>query len=185
MTYGIPYTVRGWGDEVVTTVSIGGDPPPGYTTVIRGTEPGPVILVPTAALTPVDTTPAEPEPGAYDLNGVMCVRWTGDDSERHWALVDDGAVGGFGWWDWPTAWAEFGGPGVTIRRLIPEPAPVQLPWRAVSAYGSTLLVDGPDAEGEIEVDFGQSTGVQLTAEHAEEMAAALLTAARAAREATR
>jgi len=184
MTYGIPYTVRWWDPkDVVVTVACEDPAPKGFTWVMR--DPGPVILVPTAALTPVDTTPAEPEPGAYDLNGVMCVRWTGDDSERHWALVDDGAVGGFGWWDWPTAWAEFGGPGVTIRRLIPEPAPVQLPWRAVSAYGSTLLVDGPDAEGEIEVDFGQSTGVQLTAEHAEEMAAALLTAARAAREATR
>jgi len=178
--YGKPYTVRGWGDEVVTTVSIGGDPPPGYTAVIRGTEPGPVILVPTAALTPVDTTPAEPEPGACIVGKTLCVRPEVANVRARWLNLDD-----CDWYDWPELWRDLGGPDVTIRRLIAEPAPVepvQLPWtmdggHATVELGPTLrLAGGCDS-----LYMGRDEAIGLGRALIE---AGERTAARAAREAT-
>jgi hypothetical protein len=181
--YGIPYTVRGWDDEVVTTVSLDAleTVPDGYLPVLR--TDGPVILVPTAALTPVDTTPAEPEPGVYDLNGVVCMWFIGDDSPRHWAVAtnDPAEVGAIRFYSWRELWAEVGGPGVTIRRLIPEPAPVDLPWEwndATTGSGHVLV-------GVIRPFRIKDGNAWISVECAEAKAAALLTAARAAREATR
>jgi hypothetical protein len=175
MTYGIPYTVRGWPDEIVTTVAVDDfrELIGGYTHVIRGS--GPVILVPTVALTPVDTTPEEPEPGAWDLNGVLCVRFAGDDTERPWAVAKVGVTGGFVWLDWHMAWEKLGGPGITPRRLVPEPAPVELPFTT--------------SVGEIEVTaVGQlrvfNSICKMTKAQLEQTGQALISAARAAREAT-
>jgi len=150
--YGIPYTVRGWGDEVVTTVAIHEyveqAVPEGFTAIVRS-GPGPVTLVPTVSLTLVDTTPAEPEPGAWLIGDVLCVRFPGDDGDHRWQFWNalDGRCDG----PWYAVWQELGGHGVTIRRLIPEPAPVELPWtmdggHATVELGPTLrLAGGCDA----------------------------------------
>jgi len=178
--YGIPYTVRGWGDEVVTDVAI--DDPresiPGYLHVVRSGG-GPVILVPTAALTPVDTTPAEPEPGAaYQLGRATVMSFPDQGRDTRWFWAELASKGSCGWDLWPELWRRFGGPGVTIRRLIPDPAPVELPWhgRDVSVV---LKSSGRVSSGQT----GQ--WLEMTPDEAEAKAAALLTAARAARKATR
>jgi hypothetical protein len=165
--YGKPYTVRGWGDEVVTTVSLDAleTVPDGYLPVLR-TE-GPVILVPTAALTPVDTTPAEPEPGAWLIGDAPCWR----DLTQDWRTNDSNIPGD--WYEWPRLWALVGGPGVTIRRLIPEPAPVSFPW-VEQEHVVDLVAEGVVDGGDL-----------LDADLAEAKGWALLTAARAARKATR
>lgn len=181
--YGIPYTVHGWGDEQVTTVAVQDEAAPeGYLHVLRST--GPVILVPTVALTPVDTTPPEPEPGAWLIGDVIAVRF--DD----WRIPSHETSGPNGWsvyrFLWPTVWEKLGGPGITPRRLVPEPAPVDvvLPWRGSTNFGSNLMISAPDEDGDIEVSLDGAGGIIASANLAEDMAAALLAAARAAREAT-
>lgn len=193
--YGIPYTVNGWGDEVVTTVEAGDPRDLGSvcTAVVRGTGPGPVILVPTVALTAVDTTPPEPEPGAWLIGETLCWRDSmhtdGSPDDDRWR-VDHRTIGG--WWTWPTVWKHLGGPGITPRRLVPEVAAVDvdLPWQ---------LSSGPTSQRPwcVEVEWTltgyvlvsasvmiRGAGVRLAPDAAEAMAAALLTAARAARGAT-
>jgi len=178
--YGKAYTVRGWGDEVVTTVAVPReDQLRDFTGVVRGTESGPVILVPTAALTPVDTTPAEPEPGAaYQLGRATVMSFPDQGRDTRWFWAELASKGSCGWDLWPELWRRFGGPGVTIRRLIPDPAPVELPWhgRDVSVV---LKSSGRVSSGQT----GQ--WLEMTPDEAEAKAAALLTAARAARKATR
>jgi hypothetical protein len=194
--YGKPFTVRGWGDEVVTTVTVDDERErvEGYTHVVR-TE-GPVILVPTVALTPVDITPAEPEPGAaYQLGRAAVMRFPDQSGDVRWFWAELTSEGSCRWdWDsWPDLWRRFGGPGVTIRRLIPEPAPVQLPWDP-NPLDPEHLNDRPTRTSVRAVGYwvhdenqvGRTSNVvRLTADDAELKAAALLTAARAAREATR
>ncbi len=173
MTYGIPYAVRGWGDEIVTTVSlvVGDDPPTGYTAVVRGE--GPVILIPTSALTPVDTTPPEPEPGAWLIGTAPCVRPKVAHVETRWLWLDDCV-----WYRWADLWAQVGGPGITPRRLVPEPAPVELPWTI--PYWSVWERD----DDEVTVTVPGPHHYGLKPDEAEAFGLALLSAARAAREAT-
>ena|SRR6185369_8586296 len=179
--YGKSYTVRGWGDEQFVSVILDEAVPAGYTAVVRPVE-GPVILVPTVALTPVDTTPAEPEPGVYFIGKTLCARPEVANVLCRWLNLDDCE-----WYLWADLWRDVGGHGVTIRRLIPAPEPVELPWKAegiISEQVVRVLQSGASDCAAWVSTRKRNTGVHLSAEQAEEMAAALLTAARAAREAT-
>jgi hypothetical protein len=174
--YGKPYTVRGWGDEIVTTVSLDAleTVPDGYLPVLR--TDGPVILVPTAALTPVDTTPTEPEPGAWLIGDTVYSRFAGDVTSRPWTPGIRGA--GFAWFEWAEVWKESGGPGVTIRRLIPEPAPVEREELAAAIHGCGY------ARGETPTPW-ERVGPNARALSLARADAAIEMFARAAREATR
>lgn len=179
--YGKPYTVRGWGDEVVTTVLVEDvdDEPQGYLKVVRSVG-GPVILVPTAALTPVDTTPAEPEPGPYQLGHLVVV--VAKDSTGHF-YIDPFEPDLCGWKPWRELVVFAGGPDVPIVRLVPAPT-VVLPWRHEDREGyGAWVAESPRHWSAARVSApNDESGADLTPEAAEAMAAALLTAARAARQ---
>lgn len=185
MTYGKPHTVRGWPDsDIVTTVRIQPmDEIRGYTGVVRPGN-GPVILVPTAALTPVNTTPAEPEPGAWLIGETPA--W--HDPHYGWRLLDVDKQDE-DWFEWPYTLHLCGGRDVPIVRLVPEPEPVELPWDPdpldFADLGKTRTSVRVAAGGSIEDEnvVGRvGNVVRLTPETAEAKAGALLAAARAARE---
>ncbi len=184
--YGIPYTVRGWGDEIVTTVAIcdcADQPPEGHTAVTRAGE-GPVILVPTSALTPVDTTPPEPEPGAWLIGEALCWR----DLTQDWRTNDSSIPGD--WYEWPRLWALVGGSGITPRRLVPATAPVELPFEVTDISDCTAQVRiGVNSGMRVVIDHTTDAAGDYTAhaylpDVAEAKGWALISAARAAREAT-
>jgi len=131
-------------------------------------------------LAPVDTTPAEPEPGAWLIGETPTFGLVLADAPttRRWAWHDGKNLGAGEWYH---CWDALGGPGVTIRRLIPEPAPeesVELPWAGfdwvVQTDGNKVVVSTPDDRHHELGPVGAKT-----------FGWALLTAARAAREATR
>ncbi len=128
---------------------------------------------------PVDTTPPEPEPGAWLIGDVPVIRSPDSQATYPWLRESDH---GAQYDTWADTWKALGGPGITPRRLVPEPAPVELPWEGSSSFGRHLKVHRPDL-GLIPVAVGEDLG-ELAPDTAEEMAAALLAAARAAREAT-
>lgn len=129
----------------------------------------------------VDTTPAEPEPGAWLIGGVLCVRWEGDDCEDAdypWCSPLHSFT------TFQAIWSRYGGSGITPRRLVPMPEPVELPWTGESALACRqiqVLV-----RGRLVSEYWGSGGVErdiaMMPDVAEAKAAALLAAARAARE---
>jgi hypothetical protein len=152
---------------------------------------GTVRITTTVALTPVDTTPPEPEPGAWLIGKYVCVRMFRNSTARldtpprtAWVAAGDPDQP----CQWDELWRDLGGPGVTIRRLIPEPAPVELPWRiSWGGHLDVLEVDLTVPTGEF-VHLGIGTGyVHMTDAQATAAAHALLSAAaaRAVREVTR
>jgi hypothetical protein len=173
--YGIPYTVRGWGGEVVTTCMVCEPIPDSYTAVLRAGE-SPVILVPTAALTPVDTTPAEPEPGAWLIGEKLCVRPEVANVLCRWLNLDDCE-----WYLWEDLWRNVGGPDVPIVRLVPEPPAVELPWE----WTDLTTGAGRVVVGHIRPTRVKDGNTWISVECAEAKGWALLTAARAAREVDR
>ena len=175
--YGIPYTVAvDGGDLLVMTVDLDGTVPDGYTAVV--VKGGPVMLVPTVALVAVDTTPEEPEPGAWLIGDVMCAR-IGHGSGTAWATHIDRLKSS--WWvNWETVWDRHGGPGITPRRLVPEPAPVELPW----SDGGIKVHCGGEEFAPVVISLGLASD-WLTPDQAEKVGRALLSAARAAREVAR
>lgn len=131
------------------------------------------------ALTEVEPPiPDEPEPGAYDIGGVLCVRWAADKSPSRWAFGTGSSAAGVYHCDWPELWAELGAPRRSPPpiRLVPDPAQdVELPWRCGDLYIERL-----DATSGlmVEVNF-QDRWVRLDADEARQAAAALLAAAEA------
>ncbi len=178
--YGIPYTVAvDGGDLFVATVALDGTTvPDGYTAVVA--KGGPVMLVPTVALVAVDTTPEEPEPGAWLIGDVMCAR-VGNASGGAWATHIDKTSPNW-WLTWATVWAKVGGPGITPRRLVPEPA-VDLPAAVKSHDQNTVIVDHYEA-GTVSMTLPRRLTEWFDADGAEILGNAFLAAARAAREAT-
>lgn len=148
---------------------------------------GCVVAVARALLTEVKPAlPAEPEPGAYLIGGGLAVRFPDDQDRLHRWCYNVGDPGYQEALDWQDAWHDLGGPDVTIVRLVPEPAEVELPWEGISFYQSSVEVRPPNEHREIPVviDFRTGRGpmdLLLGADTAEAMAAALLTAARKAR----
>jgi hypothetical protein len=184
--YGRPYTLTtALGDMPVHTVALQDTTvPPDYVAVAGAT--GPVMLVPTVCLTPVDTTPAEPEPGAWLIGTVPCIRLT-RPIERPWFReTSQGRTFG----TWAETWGDIGGAGATIRRLIPEPAPVALPFEVTDISDCTAQVRlGASSGMRVVIDHTTDAAGDYTAhayepDVAEAKGWALLTAARAAREAT-
>lgn len=103
--------------------------------------------VPRDLLTPVaPPVPEEPGPGAWMVGETVCVRVPQFDGEYQFSEGDDWFVPSLVahgsadrcWMDWTKVWAQFGGPDVSIVRLVPEPAKVALPWKGHD--GSARLV---------------------------------------------
>ncbi|MES2211011.1 MAG: hypothetical protein V4515_12665 [Chloroflexota bacterium] len=157
--------------------------PPG---MVAFTFSGSVVYIHKGLLT--EPIPAEPEPGAYLIGGVVCVRFPDDNHDPWWAVATPGV--GQVWHDWHDAVEALGGPDVTIVRLVPAvEVETELPWEGVSMYQSFIKVGPPDEDREIPVTIDFRTGAGpmdclLGDDTAEAMAGALLSAARKAREAT-
>jgi hypothetical protein len=122
--------------------------------------------------------PDEPEPGAYLIGDRLAVRFETEAGQLWHTANDDQS--------WTQLWAEIGGPDATIRRLVPEPEPVALPWETQPyAPGVNRAVVGAWTRGgtvRAGVTIGhRENGIDLDPDTAEAMAAALWTAARAAR----
>jgi len=140
------------------------------------------ISVPGNACTEVPpSVPAEPEPGAYHIGGKICVRAWVHQSILRWFAVDEGI-----WWTWPGLVEHLGGPDVPITALVPALPEVELPWSLMGgmrerpwSLGVDISLDGRVA---VSTTVDQRGGIVMVyAVVAEAMAAALLTAARAAR----
>ncbi len=139
-----------------------------------------LYLVPVDALTEIKPpTPPEPEPGAYLIGGVLCVRFRDDQTIHRWWVETSGVPGGFVSYSWPDAIGIFT-EDVTIRRLVPEMAEVELPWRPSPAWRIPVRIATSHEKVEIKVD---GTTLFSAPNTAEAMAGALLSAARKAREA--
>lgn len=67
--------------------------------------------------------PYEPEPGPWLIGDVIAVHVLREDGGASWWVGADldGDRSGYAWVAaWPETWRQIGGPGVTIRRLVPE-----------------------------------------------------------------
>lgn len=133
---------------------------------------GAVLWIPPDQLVALpDPVPAEPEPGAYLIGTTPFIRQSGEHA-REWL----GA--GFHVRTWAEVWFAAGGPDVTITKLVPAMPEVELPWgvHEVTVMFAPMALNERYVKVLIpnEWDF-------LTAKDAEAMAAALMTAARAAR----
>lgn len=134
-----------------------------------------LVDIPKHVLTEVPPPiPAEPEPGAYLIGEVLVTGYARRDEVR-WLYAD--SIGVLMTVLWAELWEKLGGPDVTIRRLEPAPPTVEFPW-----YLSEITVEVRKADPPVLVQIDQEW-VYLSWDSAEQMAAALLTAARAAREA--
>jgi len=75
--------------------------------------------------------PAEPEPGAYLIGDVLAVRVHATQDKYAWAIHitvgQNRDIADVDWANWADVWETHGGPGVTIRRLVPEPSTVDTP----------------------------------------------------------
>ncbi len=140
---------------------------------------------------PVDTTPPEPEPGAWLIGGVLCACFVTDGGDEWVTAIPDGdGDTNVERIDWRGLWERIGGPGITPRRLVPEPVPVEvtLPWRGISLRDRPIELtrDQVDYKGvpvlRLTVD-GESV-VAVGPDTAERLGYGLISAARAAREAT-
>ncbi len=122
---------------------------------------------------PVDTTPPEPEPGVYFIgnDGEAWQHFADRADEQRWCVVGYSPI-----LTWRQVWAKVGGPGITPRRLVPEPAPVDMPY---ALYDVT--VEARENGVWLAVD---EEGTYCSPEAAESHGWALISAARAAREAT-
>lgn len=124
--------------------------------------------------TPAPAVRAEPEPGAYLIGGQLAVNFT---DVHHDPPPPDGGWWRYGrgwdWHSWPTVWLNLGGPDVTITPLVPMPE-VALPWSSddinLRIYASQILINTTRMQD-----------VVVQPESAETLAAALISAARAAR----
>lgn len=151
---------------------------------------GCIVAIARALLTELPPPiPAEPEPGAYLIGGVLAVRFREDPGliGHNWVYGNRG-VGyddaGF----WPAVWGDLGGPDVAIVPLIVgaevvEPV-VDLPaaFRCADDGRSMLKIRQPDHDDHIAVfteDASNVGIVYLTRGDAELAARALLAAAQA------
>lgn len=123
---------------------------------------GHAVSLPLAILTEIPPPiPPEPEPGAYLIGGVLCVRF-----EDGWD--DDGEAAQA----WEEAWQKHGGPDVDIVALVPKPAAVELPWKGESW---SVWRDHP---GRVQINVPGSSGVwSVPDDLAREFGLALLSAA--------
>ncbi len=145
---------------------------------------GCIVSIARGLLTAVDTTPAEPEPGAWLIGEVLAVRFRDSGGgNRNWVYGNRG-IGYDDAGQWASVWGDLGGPGITPRRLVPAPAAVELPWHHRDREGFGAWVnESPRSWAAARVSAPwDNNSADLTPEAAEEMAAALLTAAWAARE---
>lgn len=96
------------------------------------------FMMPVAALTEVPPPiPPEPEPGAYDIGGVLCVHppRSRPTSRYTWLVVEPTDVASYRWALWADVWDLIGGPDVTIRRLVPGSGfGVTLPWAGETVH---------------------------------------------------
>lgn len=136
------YTVHeAWGGGEATLEHPDGPTiPMGYRFVRRDT--GQVGIFPTGALTELPPPiPDEPEPGAYLIGSVMCVRPPAN-FDTEWFCFGKPR----GWRPWADVWSNFAGPGVPIVRLVPEsellPDNISLPWKWRDKDGDEIWVDG-------------------------------------------
>jgi hypothetical protein len=90
-----------------------------------------VMYVPKVLLQPA--MPPEPEPGVYQIDGVMAVRFGADDSVKRWAVVTPGYVGGFSWFSWETLMQRH--PDPQIVPLVPAQSTVDASVVAVQQPG--------------------------------------------------
>jgi hypothetical protein len=138
------------------------------------------IYVPHGCLTEIPPpVPDEPEPGAYDIGGVLCVRMAKRGGQP-W-LVDIDRPDLRLRMDWPSLVEVLGiDPDVKIRRLEPDPAPVVSASRLELFRASNFHVGGVGQEywvGHLRLD-GQIIGSGITLEPDEfRTVAALLSAA--------
>jgi len=122
--------------------------------------------------------PAEPEPGAYLIGDTLAVRFPDtDDFNLRWRWSDVDTAD-----SWGICWRSLGGPDVTITPLVAALPKVELPWRGSDRYGDPVNVEVNRDEVILEVEeYGEVKQAALPPESAERVAAALLSAARAAR----
>jgi len=166
--------------------------PNGYVPVgfsgVQDDPEGWLYMVPVQALTELPPpVPPEPEPGAYLIAGVPCIRMArgADDPSgyashgRKWILGTK--VPRTGWFAWKEALEVLGaGPNVTITRLVPKSDPlpdVELPWHGEEYQGDGLRVERYDATS-VSVAIMARATAWVTLDTALAMAAALITAAR-------
>ena len=88
--------------------------------------------------------PAEPEPGVYDIGGICTVRPALDERPDRWCTPSNGVTRDRDdWQTWEETWAQVGGAGVTIRRLVPEPAPSTVDVAPLDEWPDPHLGDTP------------------------------------------
>lgn len=154
--------------EIVHMLTDQGD---GRTASVRVLPTGPQFEIHMNWLTPAPTPqPTEPPPGAYLIGETVCVR-TADSMPYPWLIVHpEGYTSPQQPSDWKGVWERLGGPDVTIQRLVPEPAKVELPakfrdpvgeWIEVHIDGSILV--GDRAEAKVALDLPQAEKVRLAA----------------------
>jgi hypothetical protein len=136
-------------------------------------------LIHEGALTEVPPPiPPEPEPGAYLIGDSWALRTKALLSER-W-IWHDGAYLHSG--TFADLWAHVDGPDVTITPLVPALPDVELPWKLSVGWAAVSVGGSCDAVWVQTVSGGRAVLVEpLSPDAAEAMAAALMTAARAAR----
>jgi hypothetical protein len=141
------------------------------------------VVLPYEILTEIPPPiPAEPEPGAYLIGEVLCVRWSVEEEpDNHWYLGGSGHRA----LTWTHVWEAVGGPDVEIIPLVPRASlpEVELPWREPSVYGFAAQVakrsDGINVSvwGPGTPDRLLLSDATLDRDSARSMAAALLAAA--------
>lgn len=149
--------------------------PEGWRLVQR--DSGGQAMFPHDALTELPSPfPAEPGPGPWSIDGTFVwhdPRWKVAGPKHHWRVLGETRF-----ISWEEVWALLGGPDVTIKPLVALPE-VELGWSEGPVgvgFDSHGLGGGPH---KVVVRAG-ATEVNIVAPVAEEMAAALWTAARAA-----
>lgn len=125
--------------------------------------------------------PPEPEPGCWRIGEVDAVRVPTVEGEYVSPDGDDWFAPTLGkWYAWGALLDAVGGRDLPIRRLVPAPEPVDLPWHLTSINGwghgdvRCQPADNPNAPVSYSIDDERRW---LTVLEARAMAAALLSAA--------